>query len=49
MSAKLGQLRQLGELPDAGVLTGAKFEARKAHILQRLAITRAGQVQSPSR
>ncbi|HEY5727313.1 MAG TPA: SHOCT domain-containing protein [Acidimicrobiia bacterium] len=30
---KLGQLKQLGELKDAGVLTEAEFEAQKAKIL----------------
>jgi putative oligomerization/nucleic acid binding protein len=32
--AKLGQLKQLGELRDAGVLTEAEFEVKKAMILQ---------------
>jgi hypothetical protein len=30
---KLGQLKQLGELKTAGVLTDAEFEAQKAKIL----------------
>jgi len=30
---KLDQLKQLGELKDAGVLTDAEFEAQKAKIL----------------
>jgi hypothetical protein len=30
---KLAQLKQLGELRDAGVLTGAEFEVQKARIL----------------
>ena len=30
---KIAQLKELGELRDAGVLTGAEFEAQKAKIL----------------
>jgi uncharacterized Zn finger protein len=33
MDAKLAQLKQLGELKDAGVLSEAEFEAQKAKIL----------------
>lgn len=33
MDAKLAQLKQLGELRDAGILTDAEFEAKKALIL----------------
>jgi len=33
MEDKLGQLKQLGELKDSGVLTDAEFEAQKAKIL----------------
>jgi hypothetical protein len=33
MSAKLGQLQQLGELRESGVLTDAEFEAQKIQIL----------------
>lgn len=33
MSTKLDQLKQLGELKDQGVLTGAEFEQQKARIL----------------
>ena len=33
MEAKLAQLKQLGELKDSGVLTGAEFQAQKARIL----------------
>ena len=33
MSAKLEQLKQLGELRDAGILTPEEFEAKKAVIL----------------
>ena len=33
MEDKLGQLKQLGELKDQGVLTDAEFEAQKAKIL----------------
>lgn len=33
MSESLAQLKQLGELRDAGVLTDAEFEAKKAVIL----------------
>jgi hypothetical protein len=33
MSSKLDQLKQLGELKDSGVLTGAEFEQQKARIL----------------
>jgi hypothetical protein len=33
MEDKLGQLKQLGELKDSGVLTEAEFEAQKAKIL----------------
>jgi hypothetical protein len=33
MDDKLGQLKQLGELKTAGVLTDAEFEAQKAKIL----------------
>lgn len=33
-SAALLQLRELGELRDAGILTDAEFEAEKAKILQ---------------
>ena len=33
MDDKLAQLRQLGELRDAGVLTDAEFEAQKGRIL----------------
>jgi hypothetical protein len=33
MSDKLAQLKQLGELKDQGVLTGAEFEQQKARIL----------------
>jgi hypothetical protein len=33
MSAKLEQLKQLGELRDAGILTPEEFEAKKAQIL----------------
>jgi hypothetical protein len=33
MDDKLAQLKQLGELRDAGVLTDAEFEAQKAKIL----------------
>ena len=33
MSAKLEQLRQLGELKDQGVLTEAEFQAQKSRIL----------------
>lgn len=32
----MGQLRQLGELRDAGVLTPEEFEAKKADLLKRL-------------
>lgn len=31
-----GLLRELGELRDAGLLTAAEFEAKKAELLQRL-------------
>jgi hypothetical protein len=34
MDDRLGQLKQLGELRDAGILTDAEFEAKKALILQ---------------
>ena len=33
MGSKLEQLKQLGELKDAGVLSEAEFEAQKAKIL----------------
>ena len=33
MTAKLEQLKQLGELRDAGILTPEEFEAKKAQIL----------------
>lgn len=33
MDAKLAQLKQLGDLRDAGILTDAEFEAKKATIL----------------
>jgi hypothetical protein len=33
MGEKLAQLKQLGELQAAGVLTGAEFEVQKARIL----------------
>jgi hypothetical protein len=33
MDAKLAQLKQLGELRDAGILTDAEFEAKKAAVL----------------
>lgn len=33
MDVKLAQLRQLGELRDAGILTDAEFEAKKTQIL----------------
>jgi len=33
MDDKLAQLKQLGELKDAGVLTDAEFEAQKGKIL----------------
>ena len=33
MDAKIAQLKQLGELRDAGILTDAEFEAQKARIL----------------
>jgi hypothetical protein len=33
MEDKLGQLKQLGELKDQGVLTQAEFDAQKAKIL----------------
>ncbi|MFE2726502.1 SHOCT domain-containing protein [Kitasatospora sp. NPDC059327] len=33
MSAKLDQLKQLGELKNQGVLTAAEFEAQKARLL----------------
>lgn len=33
MDDKIAQLKQLGELKDAGVLTEAEFEAQKAKIL----------------
>ena len=33
MEAKLAQLKELGELKEAGVLTGAEFEQQKARIL----------------
>ncbi|MFZ0970847.1 MAG: SHOCT domain-containing protein [Solirubrobacteraceae bacterium] len=33
MGDKLGQLKQLGELRESGVLTDAEFEAQKAQIL----------------
>lgn len=33
MSATLEQLKQLGELRDAGILTPEEFEAKKAQIL----------------
>lgn len=33
MDAKLDQLKQLGELKDQGLLTGAEFEQQKARIL----------------
>jgi hypothetical protein len=33
MDEKLAQLKQLGELKDAGVLTDAEFEAQKSRIL----------------
>jgi hypothetical protein len=33
MDAKLGQLKQLGELKSQGVITDAEFEAQKAKIL----------------
>jgi putative oligomerization/nucleic acid binding protein len=33
MGEKLAQLKQLGELRAAGVLTDAEFEVQKAHIL----------------
>jgi hypothetical protein len=33
MSSKLAQLKQLGELKEQGVLTGAEFEQQKARIL----------------
>ena len=33
MSSKLDQLKQLGELKEQGVLTGAEFEQQKARIL----------------
>jgi membrane protease subunit (stomatin/prohibitin family) len=33
MSAKLSQLKQLGELKDQGVITDAEFDAQKAKIL----------------
>jgi hypothetical protein len=33
MDDKLAQLKQLGELKDAGVLTDAEFEAQKARVL----------------
>lgn len=33
MDAKLAQLKQLGELRDAGILTDAEFDAKKALIL----------------
>lgn len=32
---KLSQLRQLGELRDAGILTEAEFEIKKAEILRQ--------------
>jgi hypothetical protein len=32
----LEQLRKLGELRDAGVLTAAEFEAKKAELLGRI-------------
>lgn len=32
----LGQLEQLGKLRDAGVLTDAEFESKKAELLHRL-------------
>jgi hypothetical protein len=32
----MGQLRQLGELRDAGVLTTEEFELKKADLLSRL-------------
>lgn len=33
MDAKLAQLKQLGELRDAGILSDAEFEAKKTEIL----------------
>jgi len=33
MDDKLAQLKQLGELKDAGILTQAEFDAKKALIL----------------
>ena len=33
MDAKIAQLKQLGELRDAGILTDAEFEAQKARLL----------------
>ena len=33
MDAKIAQLKQLGELRDAGILTDAEFDAKKAQIL----------------
>jgi hypothetical protein len=33
MEDKLGQLKQLGELKDQGILTQAEFDAQKAKIL----------------
>jgi hypothetical protein len=32
----LSQIKQLGELRDAGVLTNEEFEAKKAEVLARL-------------
>ena len=32
----MAQLKQLGELPDAGVLTPEEFHAKKAELLSRL-------------
>lgn len=33
MDAKIAQLKQLGELRDAGILTDTEFDAKKAQIL----------------
>lgn len=33
MDVKIAQLKQLGELRDAGILTDAEFDAKKAQIL----------------
>jgi len=33
MDAKIAQLKQLGELRDAGILTDAEFDAKKSQIL----------------